>query len=290
MVSLPSAAPTKAPSSPPTSAPKNGNGHTPKAAKEFAVKSGRLSGPKKVLIYGTGGIGKSSLAALAPNPISLDIEGSTDELDCKRIGPDQIETFADLRAVMSGDKVDPYDTVNIDTATKVEELATAFTLATVRHEKGHTVDRLEGYGFGKGLSHLFETFLLFLQDCDRLVRRGKNVVLIAHDCISDVPNPVGDDFIRYEPHLQSPKSGKASIRNRVVQWADHVLFIGYDVVSSDGKGKGGGTRSIWTTEKPDHIAKVRGAIERGVPEQLPYEHGDRTIWDLILGDKKESAS
>lgn len=252
--------------------------------KDFAVSTGRIEGPQRVLIYGTGGIGKSSLAGLAPKPVFLDIEGGTNELDVPRFRG--IDTFEDLRAIIGSDRIDPYESVVVDTATKAEELATAYTLATVPHEKGHFVDRLEGYGFGKGLSHVYETFMLLLQDLDRVVRRGKNVILIAHDCISDVPNPVGDDFIRYEPHLQAPKSGKNSIRNRVVQWVDHCLFVGYDVVSRDGKGKGGGTRTIWTNERPDHIAKVRGRAERGIPDSMPYELGTGDIWGMILGGAK----
>jgi len=270
--------PPKAPAPP----PKQGNGQKPQTpTRDFAVSKGRVAGPQRVLIYGTGGIGKSSLAGLAPSPVFLDIEGGTNELDVPRIAG--IETFAELRSVITGQALEPFGTVILDTATKGEELATAHTLATVPHEKGHFVDRLESYGFGKGLAHVYETFMLLLQDFDSLVRKGKNVILIAHDCISDVPNPVGDDFIRYEPHLQSPKSGKNSVRNRIVQWADHVLFIGYDVVSRDGKGKGGGTRTIWTNERPDHIAKVRGRTERGVPDSLPYELGDSSIWSMILG-------
>jgi hypothetical protein len=71
-----------------------------------------------------------------------------------------------------------------------------------------------------------------------------------------------------------------------VQWADHVLFLGYDVVSRDGKGLGGGTRTIWTTERPDHIAKVRGRAERNIPDSLSYEIGNGEIWNMILGDKQ----
>lgn len=272
----------KLPPPPPPKASPNGSAKAVISTKDFAVSRGRTSGPQRGLIYGTGGIGKSSLAALAPNPVFLDLEGGTRELDVARF--DGIDTLDDLRAIMRSDKLDPFTTVNIDTATKVEELSIAYTIANVRHEKGHMVDRLEGYGFGKGLSHVYETFMLFLQDCDMLVRRGKNVILIAHDCISDVPNPTGDDFIRYEPHLQSPKSGKNSIRNRVVQWADFVLFVGYDVnVSNDGKGKGGGTRTIWTNERPDHIGKVRGRVERGIDDAMAYELGDGTIWTKLLG-------
>ena len=208
------------------------------ASREFAVTSGKIDAPQKIVLYGAGGIGKSTLAALAPGAVILDIESGTRDLDAARI--ENIESFAALRACLQGDALDGHRTVVIDSATKAEELAIAHTLETVKHEKGATVSSIEGYGFGKGYQHVYDTFLLLLADLDRQVRAGRNVVLIAHDCIESVPNPTGDDWIRYEPHLQRPRSGKASIRNRVVQWADHVLFLGYDVVSEDGKGIGGG--------------------------------------------------
>src|SRR5262245_49251093 len=201
----------------------------------FAVVAGRVAGAQRTLLYGPGGIGKSSLSARAPGVIFLDVENGTRELDVPRV--EGIETFADLRACLQSSALDGFKTIVLDSVTKAEELAIAHTLATVPHEKGHLVKSLEAYGFGKGYQHVYDTFLLLLQDLDRQVRAGRNVILIAHDCTADVPNPVGEDFIRFEPHLQAPKSGKASIRNRVIQWADHVLFLGYDVVSEDGKGK-----------------------------------------------------
>jgi hypothetical protein len=241
------------------------------------VTTGKIDGPQRVVIYGPGGIGKSTLAALAPNPIILDVERSTMELDAPRIG--NIETWAHLRSLLQGHDLDGYQTVVIDTATKAEELAVAHTLATVPHEKGTRVTNLEGYGFGKGQSHVYDTFLHLLVDLDAQIRAGRNVILVAHECKDNVPNPAGDDWIRYEPNLQSPKSGKASIRNRVVQWADHVLFIGYDVLAKDGKAVGGETRTIWPVERPDHIAKSRRFSE-------PMQYRDATdaaVWDFVFG-------
>ena len=243
----------------------------------FAITSGRIAAPQRVVLYGPGGIGKMSLAALARNPIFLDLEEGSRELDVQRV--EGVESFSQLLEVLRSEILDGYDTIVIDSATKAEEFAVAHTLKTVPHEKGHHVDSIEGYGFGKGFTHVYETFLLLLQELDAQIRRGRNVILVSHDCDENVPNPHGDDWIRYEPHLQRPKSGKASIRNRVVQWADHVLFLAYDVVADDGKAQGGGTRTIYPAERPSHIAKSRLLAD---PMDFA-DPSDGSIWDAIFG-------
>lgn len=248
--------------------------------KDFHIEGGRVGGAQRILIYGPGGIGKSSLAALAPKPVFLDIEEGTRFMDVPHVTG--LATLADVRSVLYSSLLEGYETVVIDSATKAEEWATAWAIANVKHEKGHYVSNIEAYGFGKGYSHVYDAFLLLLADLDLQIRAGRNVILIAHDCVADVPNPVGDDWIRYEPHLQSPKSGKSSIRNRVIQWADYVLFLGYDVVTEDGKGKGGGTRTIFTGERPDHIAKSRTVIET-----VPFTSAtDGAIWKQIMEGSK----
>jgi len=270
----------------PSPAPRVPNGKpapaptAPPAHHTFSVSSGRVDGANRILIYGPGGIGKSTLAGLAPRPVFIDIEEGTRKLDINRV--DGVATFADVRACLNSGALDGFQTIIIDSSTKAEELAIAHMLATVKNEKGSNVTSVEGYGYGKGYQHVYDTFLLLLADLDAHVRAGRNVVLIAHDCIANVPNPVSEDYIRYEPHLQSPKSGKASIRNRVIQWADYVLFLGYDVISEDGKGKGGGTRTVFTVERPDHIAKSRTTIPT-IPFKGP---DDNEIWQHIFNGGK----
>lgn len=236
----------------------------PRRSVQFAGIDERNAG-HRVLLYGPGGIGKTTQAAHAPGPVAfIDLDDSLARLR-PRLGPlaagirtvPEIATWADLREALQSDGWDPVRTLVIDTATRAEELCVAHVLATVPHEKGHRVQRLEDYGYGKGAGHVFETFLPLLAALDRHCRAGRNVILVAHDCTCAVPNPAGEDWLRYEPRLQSPASGKASIRLRVREWADHVLFMGYDVNVKDGKGQGAGTRTLYPAELPHCMAKSR---------------------------------
>ena len=260
---------------PPKAKTKTANG----PRKTFAVTTGPQTKPQRIGIYGSGGIGKSSLAASLGKPLFLDLEDGSNQIDCARVGG--LGSWGDLMSCLRDDGMwKGYKSVVIDSATMAEELAVRHTLANVTNERGETVKSIEGYGYGKGLVHVYETFLRLFAELDRHIREGRNVVLIAHECTANVPNPNGEDFIRFEPRMQSPNSGKSSIRHRMKEWCDHLLFVGYDLyVSKDGKATGAGTRTIYPCEMPTHWAK-----SRMLSEQVPYAKGDDTIWTQIFGE------
>lgn len=244
---------------------------------QFKIQEGVGTGGQRIVVVGTGGIGKTTLLAQIPNTLVLDIENGARSVGVKRIA--NVTRLDELRAILQSKIVESFDNIFIDSGTKAEELAVAHVLANVPNEKGQAVNTIEGYGWGKGYSHVYDTFTPLLADLDRLAERGKNVGFTAHICTSNVPNPIGDDFIRYEPRLQNGKEGKHSIRNRVVEWADHVFFIGYDVIAKDGKARGNGSRMIYTQERPTHIAK-----SRTLNEIVPFEHKDDTrLWQMLFG-------
>lgn len=227
----------------------------PRGAVQFS-KPSRAAG-HRIVLYGPGGIGKTTLAAALPGPVVFfDLDESLGRLGIEAQTVNA-HSWADLRAALAAPGWDGIKSLVIDTGTRAEELAVADTLANVLQD-GKRSASVEGYGYGKGYGYVFDTFLPLLGDLDRHAREGRNVVLICHDCTSTVPNPAGEDWLRYEPRLQSPGSGKASIRLRVREWADHVLFVGYDVaVDKDGKGRGAGTRTLYRAELPHCMAKSR---------------------------------
>jgi hypothetical protein len=264
---------------PPPPTDENGQTHE---RKTFSVSAGVKHGAQKVVLYGPGGVGKTSLLAsladVGTNPLVLDLESGSQFLDVPRVTPTP-ETWDDMRdALHSVSLWQGHDAVAIDSLTFAEELAVRWTLANVKHpdKPDKRITSIESYGYGKGFQFVYDTFLQLLADLDMHVRAGRHVVCIAHDCTEKVPNPGGEDWLQYQPRLQSPpKQGK--IRERVKEWCDHLLYIGFDVAVEGGKGKGGGTRTIHPMELPTHWAK-----SRLLSDPIEYSKGSSDIWRQLL--------
>ena len=274
------ATPTPAKPPPPKpSAPSPASSNTgPK--RSFTTARATALGGQKVVIYGPGGVGKTelckSLETVNVFPLFVDVEAGAGFCGATRVDPIP-QTFQEVRDVLHDTSIwKEFSAVVIDSLTKLEELVTQHVILNVKHEKGHKIGGIEDYGFGKGYVHTYEAFQLFLSDLDALQRQGKHIICVCHDCTANVPNPSGEDWIRYEPRLQASKA--ASIRHRVKEWCDHLLYVGYDVaVNNDGKGVGGGTRTIYPMEMPAHWAK-----SRKLSRTIPYGKGSPDLWNQLF--------
>lgn len=269
----------QAPPAPKALAKKQSPRATIPSAVTLSIGSGITAGADRTVIYGTGKIGKSTLAAFLPAPLFFDVEFGTKKLNVAydvdlRTAP----TWSMLRGKCASIAIAPPEGIRsivIDTATVAEELAKEHVIATRKTEKGKIVDSIEGFGWGKGWQFVYDEFNGLLADLDRIVAQGIHVCLIAHEVSSPVPNPAGEDFIRWEPLLYSgDKKGRGSIRARIKNWAEHILFVTYDVNVEDGKGRGSGTRTIYTQELPTHIA---GSRTKQVVISFDLQHPD-AIW------------
>lgn len=282
-----------APSAPPPSAPAGSPSKSPRRIGDapiaplggFKRREGIEIG-RRAMIFGPGGIGKSSLAALAPRPVFLDLQCESEQLNVARYTTDDIRDWDGLRAaVRSPDVWGDRDTLVIDNLTRAQQLATEWVVANIPDPKtGEQPNSIDLYSFGTGGQLRCDTFRLLLQDLDAPLRAGKNVVLIAHSTIDKAPNTRGEDWIRLEPDLAQASTGKStsSIRNAVFQWCHHVLCIAYDVAVQKGSnvGEGQGSRAIYLTEKPSHLAKVR--IPGGAPrDSIVYAAGSNEIWRML---------
>jgi hypothetical protein len=273
-----------------------------RVAKTFtsAVWTGAGEG-EKIVIYGGSGKGKSTLAMLLPKGIMLGLDDGGRKLRHPETGEAMhhipgLATFDDVRdALRQKDLFNSYKSVIIDTMTVLETWAGDWTCRNVPHEKGHLVNRLADYGYGKGYEHLYDTMRGCLQDLDALVRQGKNVVLLCQQCPVVVANPSGTNFLENGPKLYSPgpeSKQSFTVRGLVCEWADHVFKVDFfnrqvagggidkDGREHAGKAVGDTTRAIFTiATDPSFFAKSRTLKD---PVVAFNEPSDDSLWRLLF--------
>lgn len=267
-----------------------------RSAKTFSVKDWGGEGEgEKIVLYGASGLGKTTLAAMAPRPVFMGVDDGGRKIRNGITGEvlraiDGVVTFEDVRAaIVQPDLLKTGETLVIDTITKVEEVAEQYIFANYKTEKGATVKSLEGYGFGKGFRFSQETTRLVLQDLDVLVKRGVNVVLLAQESAAKIANAEGLDYLCNGPKLMH--ANQFSSRMDVCEWADHVLRIGYvdTTVAAVGgnlllatKGKitsQDTTRVIFTQGARHFVAKSRTLTEPVISfESQP----DNSLWKFLF--------
>jgi hypothetical protein len=245
------------------------------AARVFTRSRGVTRKAHRTMIYGPGGIGKTSLAALCPRTVIADIEGGSVDHDVERVTG--IESFTDLRSWLQTATFDPDEVLCIDSITKAEEWACADAIANVRTPEGQVAKSIEDYGYGKGFTYVYERMVGLLSDLDRHYCRGNSIILIAHSIDAAEKNAVGEDYRRRRPRLQC--SDKANVLAKYVEWCDHVLCLELDMSVKKGKANGGGSRTIYTTDTPARVAKSRTLA----PDPAVYEYGDGSIWSVLMG-------
>lgn len=234
---------------------------------EFAITTGKVETAKKVVIYGPEGIGKSTLAARFPQPLFIDTEGSTKELDVARLpAPTSWEMLN--QEVDYVKQTRPCATLVVDTI----DWAEAQCLAHICAKNGKT--SIEEFGYGNGWTYEKEEFGRFLNRLTEVINVGIHVVLTAHAVLRKFEQP--DELGGYDRwELKLGKKTTNYIAPLVKEWADMVLFANYKTIAvavdKDGKkhkGQGGKTRIINTTHHACWDAKNR----YGLPDEIPMDY------------------
>ena len=240
----------------------------------------------KTIAYGDSGIGKTTLSCLAPNPAFIGIDDGGRMIKHPVSGEpllsvSGVETFQDVRDALHSNVFDEVDSIVIDNITELERLGLAHTLATVKKQKGDIAANIEDYGYHKGYRYWHDTMLLILSDCDRWVRKGKNIIMVAQSTTIRVANPGGEDFLKQAPELYHDKN--TSTLNAYVSWADHVLRLGYSHIEvSHGKVGSTNERAVFVHPEVHFYAKSR-TISADYPVVSFNKPSDASIWNLMFG-------
>lgn len=229
------------------------------------IVCGKAPAPRRVMLYGTHGIGKSTFAACAPKPIFLQTEDGLGEIDCDKLP--LVTNFNEAMGALSElyTEKHPYQTVVVDSLDWLERLIWAEVC------RKRNVENIEEIGYSKGYVFALTQWREFLEGLSALrANRKMTVVLIAHARIERFENPETESYDRYVPRLH--KLAAAIVQ----EWCDEVLFATYKVYtkqSDEGfnrkriQGVGSGERILRTQERPAHVAKNR----LNLPDELPLD-------------------
>lgn len=232
------------------------------------IIKGKIPGAKKVVIYGPEGIGKSTFASHFPDPVFIDTEGSTKDMDVDRF--EKPSSWPMLLEQVRYTRLNPSvcRTLVVDTADWAEQMCVADLCA--RYGK----NGVEDFGYGNGYVYAKEEWGRFLNALEDVVNAGINVVMTAHAHLRKFEQP--DEMGAYDRwELKIGKKTSSQTAPLLKEWADLVLFANYKTwsVAVDDKGKKrkaqGGARVMYTSHNPCWDAKNR----YGLPEEIPFEYG-----------------
>lgn len=227
-----------------------------------SIKKGKNIQAPRIFLYSTHGIGKSTLASKAPDPIFIQTEDGLGAIDTSSfpLAKESADVMEAIKTLYT--EQHDYKTVVLDSADWLENI--------LQREIETKYDAKE-LSYGKGSIILADQWRAFLDGFNAL-RNDKNmiVILIGHCEIKRFDSPEVEPYDRYQPKMQGRSSAL------VQEWSDAVLFANYRTMvkkedvgfnKSVSRGITTGERLLYTQETPAYLAKNRYSL----PSSLPME-------------------
>ncbi len=236
------------------------------------IVSGKKTKPRRTLLYGVHGIGKSTWAAQAPNCLLLNLEDGLDDIDCERTEHLQSLDLVNEALIWLANDKHKYQHIAIDSADWLEGLIHA----EVAKKAGKDFADI---GFGNGYKSALKYWDEITFKLDWL-RKEKSigVILLAHCAIKKHSDPETDSYDRYQPALHDSASAMLQ------EWCDEVLFASYRVFvrkedlgfnKERGIAVGNSERYLRTQESAACLAKNR--LE-GMPAEIGFSWSEYAKW------------
>lgn len=179
------------------------------------IKRTKEGGAIKALIYGEPGVGKSTFANTAPNPLFISAEGGLNHIECTKIS---VKNWNEVKEALVAlkEQEHQFETIILDPIGWVLDMFEEDLL------EGSGVDNINklggGYGAFKGIMQ--SKLKAFLSYLDSIHDLGINIVFLAHEKIRKVPNTAGEDFLQSYPKCQHD-----FLMEQIAEWIENRLYI-----------------------------------------------------------------
>jgi len=239
------------------------------------IIKGIQPGPRKVMIYGRHGMGKTSWAASAPKPLFLTMEEGTNDLDVDRtrVYTSLDDLRGDIRDIITADKFE-YDSLVVDSVDWLEKLIHKDVCE--KFEK--RVESIAEIPYGRGYEQATDIIRNILKALSIIQKKhGCHIILVAHASISKYEDPTTEAYDRITPALHVNSKGKG-FALEVLEWCDEVFYLNEKVYTKESdrgfnqkvtKAIASGELVLHTRSQPAFDAKSR--LE--MPESIPFPKG-----------------
>lgn len=232
-----------------------------------SIQTTKDTKPPRILIYSSHGVGKTTFANNAPNPVFIQTEDGEGSLALNTFG--LLTTYDEVIEAINvlGAEDHGFNTVVIDSLDHLEPLVWQKVCSV------HGWDSIEAPGYGKGYveADVYWRHLLTMLDA---LRNHKNMVVImtAHAKIEKFESPEHDSFDRFDIKLHKRANGLVQELVDVILFANHKMMVTKEESGFNkkrGRGIGTNQRVLYTTEQPAYVAKNRYSLPPEMPLDWP---------------------
>lgn len=229
--------------------------------------------PPRILVYGGQGVGKSTFASLAPNPIFIQTEDGLASITSERFPLAQ--SFADVLKYLGelATEEHEFQTVVVDSTDWLERLIYGQVC------KERNVKTIGDIAYGAGYNQAIDLWQQYI-DCLNYLRDEKNmmVIQIAHAQVKRYENPETDAYDRYQIKMHDKASALLLEHSDIVLFANQVVGIKKEQegFSKRTRAVGSGDRVLFTEERPAFVAKNR----YNLPSEIPFDK-EGEYWSVI---------
>lgn len=208
---------------------------------------GKRMSPLKVIIYGDNGVGKTTFAASAKNPIIIDLEGNCNHIEASKQRITNLDEFKEfLVALLTQDH--DFKTLVIDSLDSLE------ILLSEKIGKTYTTQELD-YGRSAGIwkQHIKDIITPLDILC---AKKSMNIVFTAHWKVKSANNPMTEQFDRYDLRVNE------HMKTGFCNWVQCILLALKEVIFEEKKGDFGKKkaknierRALYTRGSPTYYGK-----------------------------------
>ena len=190
------------------------------------LRSLKMKGAIRALIYGPPKIGKTTLASEFPSPVFLQFEdGQNATSETVGWSREDLQTFDDVTDKLRSLYEEPHDfkTLVIDNISRLQWIVWAETCKRGDDKKAN-VANIEEFGYGKGYTYALYIWQELLDGMNALrSERGMHIILLGHSRVEKFDDPDSVSYDRYEIDLH-----KAAVK-LFEREMDAILLIKQDV-------------------------------------------------------------